>query len=150
MADRPGRTALPGARGCSRGGGVGVGLDGRRVVVRRRRAVHGMVLPQSAPPGAGRGQPGRLAGRRPRTGGGGGGGAPVPQGTGGAGEHLSEPAGRAHQPHAVRRAGESRRVRSEEHTSELQSLAYLVCRLLLEKKTETFKEASERPITNVP
>src|SRR3989441_6912410 len=29
-----------------------------------------------------------------------------------------------------------RRVRSEEHTSELQSLAYLVCRLLLEKKKE--------------
>src|SRR2546425_5695967 len=28
----------------------------------------------------------------------------------------------------------SERVRSEEHTSELQSLAYLVCRLLLEKK----------------
>src|SRR2546423_10784280 len=27
--------------------------------------------------------------------------------------------------------------RSEEHTSELQSLAYLVCRLLLEKKTIT-------------
>src|SRR5205823_12969668 len=27
-----------------------------------------------------------------------------------------------------------RRYRSEEHTSELQSLAYLVCRLLLEKK----------------
>src|SRR2546423_5542261 len=27
-----------------------------------------------------------------------------------------------------------RRARSEEHTSELQSLAYLVCRLLLEKK----------------
>src|SRR5687767_15240946 len=26
------------------------------------------------------------------------------------------------------------RIRSEEHTSELQSLAYLVCRLLLEKK----------------
>src|SRR2546425_9690237 len=32
-----------------------------------------------------------------------------------------------------RRAGE----RSEEHTSELQSLAYLVCRLLLEKKKKT-------------
>src|SRR2546425_8269938 len=37
------------------------------------------------------------------------------------------------------RAGTSRapttpRRRSEEHTSELQSLAYLVCRLLLEKK----------------
>src|SRR2546425_380716 len=29
---------------------------------------------------------------------------------------------------------EIRRNRSEEHTSELQSLAYLVCRLLLEKK----------------
>src|SRR2546423_14181010 len=28
--------------------------------------------------------------------------------------------------------------RSEEHTSELQSLAYLVCRLLLEKKKQTF------------
>src|SRR2546425_8680690 len=28
-------------------------------------------------------------------------------------------------------------VRSEEHTSELQSLAYLVCRLLLEKKKKT-------------
>src|SRR2546425_6117284 len=27
-------------------------------------------------------------------------------------------------------------IRSEEHTSELQSLAYLVCRLLLEKKKE--------------
>src|SRR3712207_8617577 len=29
------------------------------------------------------------------------------------------------------------RLRSEEHTSELQSRQYLVCRLLLEKKTET-------------
>src|SRR2546425_6330814 len=28
-------------------------------------------------------------------------------------------------------------LRSEEHTSELQSLAYLVCRLLLEKKKQT-------------
>src|SRR5687767_15487317 len=28
-------------------------------------------------------------------------------------------------------------LRSEEHTSELQSLAYLVCRLLLEKKNHT-------------
>src|SRR3989441_1538831 len=31
------------------------------------------------------------------------------------------------------------RARSEEHTSELQSLAYLVCRLLLEKKKKTQK-----------
>src|SRR5687767_15726300 len=30
--------------------------------------------------------------------------------------------------------------RSEEHTSELQSLAYLVCRLLLEKK-KTYKDS---------
>src|SRR3989339_1389001 len=29
------------------------------------------------------------------------------------------------------------RLRSEEHTSELQSLAYLVCRLLLEKNKST-------------
>src|SRR2546425_8714417 len=36
---------------------------------------------------------------------------------------------------ATRRPGwRSRTPRSEEHTSELQSLAYLVCRLLLEKK----------------
>src|SRR2546425_8633146 len=32
------------------------------------------------------------------------------------------------------RGAEVRLTRSEEHTSELQSLAYLVCRLLLEKK----------------
>src|SRR2546425_6563297 len=38
-------------------------------------------------------------------------------------------------------------VRSEEHTSELQSLAYLVCRLLLEKKklvpAAPYREAHE-------
>src|SRR2546425_3719161 len=33
-----------------------------------------------------------------------------------------------------------RRARSEEHTSELQSLAYLVCRLLLEKKKPDCKD----------
>src|SRR2546425_3004344 len=33
-------------------------------------------------------------------------------------------------------------ARSEEHTSELQSLAYLVCRLLLEKKKNTRKTAT--------
>src|SRR2546425_12113282 len=37
-----------------------------------------------------------------------------------------------------RRGGDRRREqRSEEHTSELQSLAYLVCRLLLEKKKKS-------------
>src|SRR2546423_6569033 len=34
-----------------------------------------------------------------------------------------------------------RRARSEEHTSELQSLAYLVCRLLLEKKKKRHARA---------
>src|SRR5829696_10516347 len=36
-----------------------------------------------------------------------------------------------------RAAGGRRTVRSEEHTSELQSLTNLVCRLLLEKKKKT-------------
>src|SRR2546425_7732395 len=45
----------------------------------------------------------------------------------------------AHPPRPVRRGdtggrARPRPLRSEEHTSELQSLAYLVCRLLLEKK----------------
>src|SRR3989441_3291730 len=35
-------------------------------------------------------------------------------------------------------------VRSEEHTSELQSLAYLVCRLLLEKKKNNTNEKHAR------
>src|SRR2546425_2992474 len=37
-------------------------------------------------------------------------------------------------------------TRSEEHTSELQSLAYLVCRLLLEKKKRAFGESSDRRV----
>src|SRR5205823_14006044 len=51
------------------------------------------------------------------------------------------PAGELDRPsHPGQRCPEARRhevrdiARSEEHTSELQSLAYLVCRLLLEKK----------------
>src|SRR5687767_15496950 len=38
----------------------------------------------------------------------------------------------------LRKGGHQRHgsLRSEEHTSELQSLAYLVCRLLLEKKNQ--------------
>src|SRR5687767_15515251 len=35
-------------------------------------------------------------------------------------------------------------ARSEEHTSELQSLAYLVCRLLLEKKKKSRSPCSRR------
>src|SRR3712207_7818797 len=40
-------------------------------------------------------------------------------------------------------AGTGRQLRSEEHTSELQSRQYLVCRLLLEKKNEP--ESTARP-----
>src|SRR5262245_63466433 len=36
--------------------------------------------------------------------------------------------------HRARTSADRRRARSEEHTSELQSLRHLVCRLLLEKK----------------
>src|SRR5687767_15725466 len=38
--------------------------------------------------------------------------------------------------------------RSEEHTSELQSLAYLVCRLLLEKKKYTMKPTTSPATTH--
>src|SRR2546425_9137525 len=38
--------------------------------------------------------------------------------------------------------------RSEEHTSELQSLAYLVCRLLLEKKKKKPKDTSHQTLTS--
>src|SRR3712207_7850355 len=38
-------------------------------------------------------------------------------------------------PRGAAPAGRPGRTRSEEHTSELQSRQYLVCRLLLEKKT---------------
>src|SRR3712207_7166232 len=40
------------------------------------------------------------------------------------------------------RLGDTGRVRSEEHTSELQSRQYLVCRLLLEKKKNIRKLSS--------
>src|SRR6478609_10867208 len=38
-------------------------------------------------------------------------------------------------------------TRSEEHTSELQSLAYLVCRLLLEKKQSNLRRQSASSYT---
>src|SRR2546425_8600868 len=41
-----------------------------------------------------------------------------------------------------------RERRSEEHTSELQSLAYLVCRLLLEKKKRTMVEHLQHSTLN--
>src|SRR5205823_8905688 len=75
-------------------------------------------LPISAPPAA----TARRTGRRRRDG--------------------SGPAGCPSRPGAgpgPRRARRPARRRSEEHTSELQSLAYLVCRLLLEKKKNTIQ-----------
>src|SRR5947199_7634798 len=53
---------------------------------------------------------------------------------------------------ADRRPGEIDSGRSEEHTSELQSLRHLVCRLLLEKKkknkTETHTTKQKRSAPN--
>src|SRR2546423_7086863 len=46
--------------------------------------------------------------------------------------HLVSPYTSSHA--LIQRASAVTVIRSEEHTSELQSLAYLVCRLLLEKK----------------
>src|SRR5437899_8100697 len=40
-------------------------------------------------------------------------------------------------------------ARSEEHTSELQSLRHLVCRLLLEKKNEKKKRRDKRTHTTI-
>src|SRR5437016_9330408 len=57
--------------------------------------------------------------------------------------HQSEAAGLQHQVqrlHAGIQAFLQRAVRSEEHTSELQSLTNLVCRLLLEKKKKKIKQ----------
>src|SRR3712207_7531885 len=45
---------------------------------------------------------------------------------------------------------ESRSRRSEEHTSELQSRQYLVCRLLLEKKKEEQERSTEPAYANLP
>src|SRR3712207_7220703 len=49
---------------------------------------------------------------------------------------ISSPtvSGISHHPRAHARTPSSAQSRSEEHTSELQSRQYLVCRLLLEKK----------------
>src|SRR3712207_7249109 len=61
---------------------------------------------------------------------------PSPTAAAGAGGRLRRLRAGPHRPAGpVRRhVGLPRRARSEEHTSELQSRQYLVCRLLLEKK----------------
>src|SRR5438045_6989411 len=48
-----------------------------------------------------------------------------------------------------RHAGAGVRTRSEEHTSELQSLRHLVCRLLLEKKKNNIYKMLRQKIVNV-
>src|SRR2546425_6468663 len=57
----------------------------------------------------------------------------------------SAQSGLPERPAFPRQGAEAVRARSEEHTSELQSLAYLVCRLLLEKK----KKNNNTSITSV-
>src|SRR2546425_4580741 len=61
-------------------------------------------------------------------------GGPVVEPIDGAGGLLPEPP--AIRVHGELDAAVAELLRSEEHTSELQSLAYLVCRLLLEKKKD--------------
>src|SRR2546425_3514080 len=70
------------------------------------------------------------------------------------GQGDSDPAGEGIQRHgraessdvARRRRRGDAAHRSEEHTSELQSLAYLVCRLLLEKKKTHEGDGVRRPV----
>src|SRR5256885_13181039 len=53
---------------------------------------------------------------------------------------------RALRPARHPRPGDRRRLRSEEHTSELQSPCNLVCRLLLEKKRQRYPEREDLEI----
>src|SRR3712207_7547553 len=66
------------------------------------------------------------------------------------GERLARPRGGGRAAGGGRRAApqrDARLRRSEEHTSELQSRQYLVCRLLLEKKK--YKVLTRTPENNV-
>src|SRR3712207_7262476 len=54
---------------------------------------------------------------------------------------LAQPLHDRHEPaEGLLRGGAEQRDRSEEHTSELQSRQYLVCRLLLEKKKKNLQQ----------
>src|SRR5258706_9618916 len=57
---------------------------------------------------------------------------------------LSEPVGVGHADGDADGDGDRFRQRSEEHTSELQSLTNLVCRLLLEKKKKHANDTDTR------
>src|SRR2546425_9768821 len=61
--------------------------------------------------------------------------------------HVPDQRGRLGEGHPLRVATLIRN-RSEEHTSELQSLAYLVCRLLLEKKKKKKEQKELLPHTS--
>src|SRR2546429_4517621 len=68
---------------------------------------------------------------------------------GGVGQHAQLPRGDAPTQHGGARVAEVRlTLRSEEHTSELQSRLHLVCRLLLEKKKQLLQSA--HPLRHKP
>src|SRR3712207_7173330 len=73
--------------------------------------------------------------RRPRRRGRERGGEPGRRGAQAGGHHRGGRGGGGEGPSGRLRAGGDQGRRSEEHTSELQLRQYLVCRLLLEKKT---------------
>src|SRR3712207_8921121 len=74
-------------------------------------------------------------------------------------EDLEEGPGQAEQPSGAGQHGEAQqhrepeadppRRRSEEHTSELQSRQYLVCRLLLEKKNKNRTKRDDLTVKTV-
>src|SRR5205823_14224350 len=102
----------------------------RRPAQRRdRQGIHGARQPQRADParygGLRRTKPPYRRGRPV--------GAAASRGAGAWGVHP------VRDPHGDQLDGATACSRSEEHTSELQSLAYLVCRLLLEKKKKKNK-----------
>src|SRR5438093_9402569 len=70
----------------------------------------------------------------------------------GVAEYRQPAAAQAPAGQQAHRRGADARVRSEEHTSELQSLTNLVCRLLLEKKkkksTKSNRETQSRTTTD--
>src|SRR2546425_394888 len=124
------RGVLPRARGrAARGGGGG----GGRAPPRHYRRAAQQDLPRqgarSRAPGRNRGAAAAALPRCPR-----GTRGDVPHRSGG--DRRVPRAERRRQDHHPEDAGRPA-LRSEEHTSELQSLAYLVCRLLLEKKKKT-------------
>src|SRR5205823_4207083 len=118
-------------------------VEGQRVARRVRRQAEQAVQHDQAAAAVDRAGDGERSGpglrQRPAIGKGAGQGQRLAvgvDGTGGARRDDDGPARGKARSRLERAAGQGERARgrSEEHTSELQSLAYLVCRLLLEKK----------------